>query len=193
MNPRFSVCLSQKPKQHRNQINTNSSAHSNRSTVVSDQDTHCETALPSQIPTVSFDLGNEWDDWGDFDDENLVHANETSFASCAANDKPQIQQSVEFNVPGNVMFEFPCLRNSLNLFVQNFVIHLVVISYSNVSINFVYPASLMMINYASTIVMIVISMHAFLCRLSCYISITIHQSLTSQTLYNHSQDTTEVR
>ncbi|XP_061796981.2 probable ATP-dependent DNA helicase HFM1 isoform X1 [Nerophis lumbriciformis] len=32
----------------------------------------------SQIPSVSFDLGNDWDDWSDFDDENLVRASDTS-------------------------------------------------------------------------------------------------------------------
>lgn len=101
MNPGFSVCS----KQHLNQINTNNSAHSKRSSVVTHQDAHCETAAPSQIPTVSFDLGNEWDEWSDFDDDKLVHASETLFDSRTANDKPQIQQSVEFNMSGNVMFQ----------------------------------------------------------------------------------------
>nr|XP_057922081.1 probable ATP-dependent DNA helicase HFM1 isoform X1 [Doryrhamphus excisus]XP_057922082.1 probable ATP-dependent DNA helicase HFM1 isoform X1 [Doryrhamphus excisus]XP_057922083.1 probable ATP-dependent DNA helicase HFM1 isoform X1 [Doryrhamphus excisus] len=36
----------------------------------------------SQIPSVSFDLGNDWDDWSDFDDENLVHASDTSQSLC---------------------------------------------------------------------------------------------------------------
>ncbi|XP_030258651.1 probable ATP-dependent DNA helicase HFM1 isoform X2 [Sparus aurata] len=95
MNPGVSVGVSQN---HLNQINTTSSAYSKRSTAVSKQSTHCENASFSQIPTVSFDLGNEWDDWGDFDDENLVHASETSLASCPT--KPQVQQSVNYNMPG---------------------------------------------------------------------------------------------
>ncbi|XP_073346991.1 probable ATP-dependent DNA helicase HFM1 [Pagrus major] len=94
MNPGVSVGVSQN---HLNQINTTSSAYSKRSTAVSKQSTHYENASSSQIPTVSFDLGNEWDDWGDFDDENLVHASETSLASCPT--KPQVQQSVIYNMP----------------------------------------------------------------------------------------------
>lgn len=86
---------SQNPEQRLNQIN---------------QYTHCQTVSPSQIPTVSFDLGNEWDD---FDDENLVHASETSFASSTANVKPQIQQSVENNMSGRVTSDSFKKRNSL--------------------------------------------------------------------------------
>lgn len=100
----FSVCS----KQHLNQIPTHNSAHSK-----GDQDVHCEFAAPLQIPTVSFDLGNEWDEWSDFDDDKLVHASETLFDSRTANDKPQIQEFVDFNVSGNVILEviFLCLRN----------------------------------------------------------------------------------
>lgn len=101
MNPGVSVGVSQN---HLNQINTTSSAYSKRSTAVSKQSTHCENASFSQIPTVSFDLGNEWDDWRDFDDENLVHASETSLASCPT--KPQVQQSVNYNMPGRVKLGF---------------------------------------------------------------------------------------
>uniref|UniRef100_A0A3B4ZIL6 Probable ATP-dependent DNA helicase HFM1 n=1 Tax=Stegastes partitus TaxID=144197 RepID=A0A3B4ZIL6_9TELE len=83
---------SQNSKQHLNQINTSSSAYSLRSTAVSE-----ERASSFQLPAVSFDLGNEWDDWGDFDDDNLVHASETSLASCTTN-----PQSVEHNRAGRV-------------------------------------------------------------------------------------------
>ncbi|XP_051808795.1 probable ATP-dependent DNA helicase HFM1 isoform X4 [Acanthochromis polyacanthus] len=86
---------SQNAKQHLNQINTTSSACSQRSTTVSE-----EQASSYQMPAVTFDLGNEWDDWGDFDDENLVHASETSLASCVTNSRPQVQQSVEYNTAG---------------------------------------------------------------------------------------------
>ncbi|KAK2822171.1 hypothetical protein Q5P01_022236 [Channa striata] len=88
-NSGFSVCTTQTPKEHLNQINTTNLAHSNRATGVSNQGSYCETASSSEIPTVSFDLGNEWDD---FDDENLVHASETSFASCSANAETQNKQ-----------------------------------------------------------------------------------------------------
>ncbi|XP_022610745.1 probable ATP-dependent DNA helicase HFM1 [Seriola dumerili] len=73
MNPGTSG-WSQIPEQHLNQINTSNPAFSKRSTVVTNQDTQCETASSLQIPAITFDLGNEWDSWGDFDDENLVHA-----------------------------------------------------------------------------------------------------------------------
>lgn len=100
------VGMSQRAKENLIQVNTNNSAYSETSTVVSNQGAHCEAASSWQIPSVSFDLGNEWDDWGDFDDENLVHASEASFPSTSANAKPQIQQSVEFNVPGNMLLGF---------------------------------------------------------------------------------------
>ncbi|KAG7227176.1 hypothetical protein INR49_013975, partial [Caranx melampygus] len=84
---------SQYSEQHLNQINTSSPVYSKRSTAVMTKDTHHETALSSQIPAVTFDLGDEWDTWGDFDDENLVHASEISTTdACTANAGPQIQQ-----------------------------------------------------------------------------------------------------
>lgn len=98
MNPGARFTVSQNRP---NQINTTSSVYSKRSTAVSKQSTHCVNASCSQIPTVSFDLGNEWDD---FDDENLVHASETLLASCPI--KPQVQQSVDYNMPGRVKFGF---------------------------------------------------------------------------------------
>ncbi|XP_008294380.1 probable ATP-dependent DNA helicase HFM1 [Stegastes partitus] len=88
---------SQNSKQHLNQINTSSSAYSLRSTAVSE-----ERASSFQLPAVSFDLGNEWDDWGDFDDDNLVHASETSLASCTTN-----PQSVEHNRAGHATTSAP--------------------------------------------------------------------------------------
>lgn len=100
MNTGVSVGVSQNHKPLLNQINTTSSAYSKRPTAASNQGTCCKNASFSHIPTVSFDLGDEWDDWGDFDDENLVHASETSLALCPTNAKPQIQQSVDYNMPG---------------------------------------------------------------------------------------------
>ncbi|XP_062285176.1 probable ATP-dependent DNA helicase HFM1 [Scomber scombrus] len=94
-NPGFSVGVSQNPKLHVNPINTVN--------VLSNQGVHHNKASSSQIPTVSFDLGDEWDDWGDFDDQNLVHASETSLASCAPNAKPQVQQ------PGYAVTSAPVL------------------------------------------------------------------------------------
>ncbi|XP_059199855.1 probable ATP-dependent DNA helicase HFM1 [Centropristis striata] len=96
VNPGVSVGVRQIHKPLQNQINTASSAYSKRSTAVSKHGVHGENASCSQIPTVTFDLGNDWDDWGDFDDENLVHASEMS----STNAKPQVQQSVDYNTPG---------------------------------------------------------------------------------------------
>uniref|UniRef100_UPI0037E94618 probable ATP-dependent DNA helicase HFM1 n=1 Tax=Semicossyphus pulcher TaxID=241346 RepID=UPI0037E94618 len=98
MNPGLSVGVSQKHKPLLNQINTTNSARSKKSTAVSNQGARCESTSYSQIPSVNFDLGNEWDDWDDFDDENLVHASETSLASCST--QAQVQQSVDRSVPG---------------------------------------------------------------------------------------------
>ncbi|XP_032386453.1 probable ATP-dependent DNA helicase HFM1 isoform X2 [Etheostoma spectabile] len=106
MNPGTSVGVSQNHKPLLNQINTTS--YSKRSTAGSNQGAHYENASSSQIPTVSFDLGNEWDDWGDFDDENLVHASETSSASCPTNAK--VQQSLY--MPGFAAPSAPVLSHS---------------------------------------------------------------------------------
>ncbi|KAM3604074.1 uncharacterized protein V6R79_006054 [Siganus canaliculatus] len=61
----------------------------------------------SQIPTVSFDLGNEWDDWSDFDDENLLRASEPSSLSCPVKATPQVQKSVDCKEPGASAPLFP--------------------------------------------------------------------------------------
>nr|XP_046265686.1 probable ATP-dependent DNA helicase HFM1 isoform X2 [Scatophagus argus] len=100
MNPGMNVGESQNHTPHQNLINTTNSSYSKRSTAVSDQSAQCENSLSSQIPTVSFDLGHEWDDWGDFDDDNLVHASETPLALCTTSSKPQVHQSVDYNMPG---------------------------------------------------------------------------------------------
>lgn len=95
-----SVGLSQNHKPHLNQISTTNWAYSKRSAAASKQGDYYGNASSSQIPTVCFDLGNEWDD---FDDENLVHASETSLATCRpAVATPQVQQSVDYNLPGRV-------------------------------------------------------------------------------------------
>lgn len=68
-------------------------AHSKMSNAVSN--THCGNVSSAQIPTVCFDLGNEWDD---FDDENLLCASEASLTLCSANAK--LQHSEEKKIPG---------------------------------------------------------------------------------------------
>ncbi|XP_068196676.1 uncharacterized protein [Antennarius striatus] len=85
-------------KMHPDQINTNSSVHVKTSkTSASNWKSHCKKPPPSHIPTITFDLGNDWDDWSDFDDENLVRASEKSPLSCAANVEPQDQQPIDCN------------------------------------------------------------------------------------------------
>ncbi|XP_042353171.1 probable ATP-dependent DNA helicase HFM1 [Plectropomus leopardus] len=92
INRGMGVAVSQNHKPFLNQINTTNSAQSKTSAAVSNQG-----ASSSHIPTVSFDLGNEWDD---FDDENLVNASETSVTSCSTDVRPQVQQSVDCSLPG---------------------------------------------------------------------------------------------
>lgn len=99
--PEFSVGASQKHELRLNQVNINTSAYSKTSTAVSSQSAYCKRASSFEIPTVCFDLGNEWDDWGDFDDDHLVHASETSLASAYAEAK--VQQSVDNKMPGRVL------------------------------------------------------------------------------------------
>ncbi|KAE8291121.1 putative ATP-dependent DNA helicase HFM1 [Larimichthys crocea] len=98
VNPGISVGVSQNQKPHLNQISTTNSTYSKMSTAGSDQSALRECASFSQIPTISFDLGNEWDD---FDDENLVRASETSLSLCPTNARPQVQQQpADYNMPG---------------------------------------------------------------------------------------------
>ncbi|XP_033993207.1 probable ATP-dependent DNA helicase HFM1 [Trematomus bernacchii] len=89
-----SVGVKHKPLQ--NQTNK-SSTYSNRSSAVPNLSAHHNNASSSHIPTVCFDLGDEWDDWGDFDDENLVNASEMSYQT---NTVPAVQQSVNYSVTG---------------------------------------------------------------------------------------------
>ncbi|XP_047445151.1 probable ATP-dependent DNA helicase HFM1 [Mugil cephalus] len=98
MKPKMS-CGSQNSKQHPNRIDTAGLACSNHLVAVTEQRALCRSASSLQIPTVNFDLGDEWDDWGDFDDENLVRACETTSVTRTAKAKPQIQQRVERNMP----------------------------------------------------------------------------------------------
>ncbi|XP_029929862.1 probable ATP-dependent DNA helicase HFM1 [Myripristis murdjan] len=82
------------PRPHVNQIKRTYSAYS-----VSDQATHCDYVPSSQAPSVTFDLGNEWDDWDDFDDENLVHASDTPLSICTSKAKTQVKQAADYNMP----------------------------------------------------------------------------------------------
>lgn len=92
-----SVGVKHKPLE--NQTNK-SSAYSNRSSAVPNLSAHRNNASSSHIPTVCFDLGDEWDDWGDFDDENLVNASEMPYQT---NTVPTVQQSVNYSVTGRVI------------------------------------------------------------------------------------------
>ncbi|XP_070701535.1 probable ATP-dependent DNA helicase HFM1 [Pempheris klunzingeri] len=96
MTPDFSLWRNH--ESHSSQNNTTTLAYSKSSNAMSVQGAHCGNASCSQIPTVSFDLGDEWDDWGDFDYENVAHASETSLASCPANARPH--QSGEDDTSG---------------------------------------------------------------------------------------------
>ncbi|CAI5641679.1 unnamed protein product [Oreochromis niloticus] len=92
---------SQDSQQDLNQVNTTSTVYSKSSTAVPEQAALCKNTSSLQIPTVNFDLGNEWDDWGDFDDDNLMHASEPALTSYTTA-QPQIQQCGENRTPGYV-------------------------------------------------------------------------------------------
>lgn len=62
--------------------NSTSSAYSNWTAASSKQDALGQNISFAQAPAVTFDLGSEWDDWGDFDDQNLIQASETSGLLC---------------------------------------------------------------------------------------------------------------
>lgn len=111
--PEFSVGASQKHEPHLNQVNINNSAYSKTSTAVSSQSAYCKRASSFQIPTVCFDLGNEWDDWGDFDDDHLVHASEASLASCTAYAEAKVQQSVDNKMTGRVLTQRAAIAMNL--------------------------------------------------------------------------------
>lgn len=66
------------------------------------QSAHCRDPS-SQIPTVCFDLGNDWDD---FDDEYLVNASDMLLALSTTNTKPQVQKSEDKSIAGGVKLEF---------------------------------------------------------------------------------------
>ncbi|XP_029686652.1 probable ATP-dependent DNA helicase HFM1 isoform X3 [Takifugu rubripes] len=93
MNPGFSDGGSQTHQPDISQTGANGFPRSEMSTFVSN--THCGAVSSTPIPTVCFDLGNEWDD---FEDENLLRASEESLTLCPANAKRQHSQ--EEKIPG---------------------------------------------------------------------------------------------
>ncbi|XP_077394104.1 putative ATP-dependent DNA helicase HFM1 isoform X2 [Festucalex cinctus] len=90
---------------HMNPINT-ACTISQRTWQATNQSTHSNNETLSQIPSVNFDLGNDWDDWSDFDEENLVHASGTASLTQT--------QSNECNISGYVA-KSPCRPNAVPL------------------------------------------------------------------------------
>ncbi|XP_061694341.1 probable ATP-dependent DNA helicase HFM1 isoform X2 [Syngnathoides biaculeatus] len=84
----------------------NTRPHSTTPLEVSNQSNIRTNETFSQIPSVSFDLGNDWDDWGDFDDEIPIHASETSLI--------KTQQSTGCSISGYGATE-PCLPTDIAL------------------------------------------------------------------------------
>ncbi|KAM4727735.1 putative ATP-dependent DNA helicase HFM1 [Anableps anableps] len=103
----------------RQQITTSSSASLNWSTVVSEQNSHCKEPSSLQIPSVTFDLGNEWDDWGDFDDENLLNASKTSPSPCKTSFKPEMQQQVQHKMPAPVLISSSDAEPRMTTFITS--------------------------------------------------------------------------
>ncbi|XP_034038430.1 probable ATP-dependent DNA helicase HFM1 [Thalassophryne amazonica] len=98
----FRVSMGLNPKHTINSINLTSSVDTKSSAAGSNYVAPCTPAASSGIPTVSFDLGNDWDDWGDFDDDVLVTASETPLASYKLNAQPHVQQSCLYNTTGRM-------------------------------------------------------------------------------------------
>ncbi|XP_077415257.1 putative ATP-dependent DNA helicase HFM1 [Vanacampus margaritifer] len=85
---------------------SNTGSNAARTWQASNQSTHSDKETSSQIPSINFDLGNDWDDWSDFDEENLVHASDTALLTQT--------QSNECNISGYVA-KSPCRPNAVVL------------------------------------------------------------------------------
>lgn len=86
----------------RSQIETNSTVCLKSSEAAPNRSIQGKNASCSQRASGGADLGDEWDVWGDFDEESLVHASETTATSCASNDSPCGLLSADASEPGAV-------------------------------------------------------------------------------------------
>lgn len=118
MNPGFCASANQNHQLNRSQIKTNSTVCLKSSDAAPNCSSQGKNASSSQRPSVGADLGGEWDDWGDFDEENLVHASETSATSCTANHNPQVLPAADVSKPGAVTF----FVQLLNLFCKEYIL-----------------------------------------------------------------------
>lgn len=89
-------------------IKTNSTVCLKSCEAAPNRSVQSKNASSSQRASVGAGLGDEWDDWGDFDEENLVHASETSATLCTTNYNPQVLPSAVASKPGAVseLFSF---------------------------------------------------------------------------------------
>lgn len=115
MNPGFCASANQNHYWDRSQIRTNSTVCLKSSEAAPNRRIQGKNASSSQRLSVGADLGDEWDDWGDFDEENLVHASETSDMLCATNYNPQVLPSGDTSKPGAFCFSLDFLKNKLLL------------------------------------------------------------------------------
>lgn len=88
-NPGLGASANQNPYWEGSQIKTSSTVGLGSSEVAPNRSIQGKNAPSSQRASVGADLGDEWDDWGDFDEENLVQASETSATLCTTNYHPQ--------------------------------------------------------------------------------------------------------
>lgn len=78
--------------------------------------------LSSHTPSVTFDLGNEWDD---FDDDNLVHASETSCTTVAKTqgmDRDRLKGILLQNIQGWSQFNLNSVNSGSKHSFQFFLI-----------------------------------------------------------------------
>lgn len=99
-NPGFCASANQNHYWDRSQIKTNSTVCLKSSEAAPNRSIQGKNTSSSQRPSVGADLGDEWDDWGDFDEENLVQASETSATLWTANYNPQVLPSADASKPG---------------------------------------------------------------------------------------------
>ncbi|XP_049604045.1 probable ATP-dependent DNA helicase HFM1 [Syngnathus scovelli] len=71
----------------------NAESHVPRPWQVSNLNTRSNNETLSQIPSVTFDLGNDWDDWSDFDDDIAVDTSLTQARSPKCNKSAHVAKS----------------------------------------------------------------------------------------------------
>lgn len=114
------LCVSgnQKHQSGQSQLKTKGAVCLKGPEAAQNRSSQVKTASSSQRVSVGPDFADEWDDWGDFDEENLMHASETSATS--RDPSPRVPPSAAVSKPGaQGLVVQPLNENCLNSFVQD--------------------------------------------------------------------------